>query len=353
MNGTTLRSYASSGVCSAGACTYSPSNMTCTAPAHATASCADAACGFTCNSGYEPSGSSCVPTSPPGNLTFEAVVSTGTTSDLHAVWGSGPNDVYAVGDNVIVHSTDGGSTWVATTVSQTLDAVWGAGPNEVYAGGTTLVESIDGGKTWTQVNSAGPNAGWSAGPGDLFVGTAGLEYSSDGGVSLSGCAFASVDFPIVLAVWGAGPNDVYASVDNINGSTALIVHTTDHAQTCNTYAPPAGSGFDGISTIWGSSAADVYAAGTSGVFHSTDSGMSWTQVGASVPVFGSGAATGMWGSAANDIYMVTSSGAQHSTNGTTWTSIAASAGTALYGVWGSSGSDVYMVGMGGVILHGH
>jgi hypothetical protein len=60
-----------------------------------------------------------------------------TTADLRAVWGSGPEDVFAVGlDGTILHYD--GSAWSAMDTpfssSQSppsLYAVWGSGPNDV------------------------------------------------------------------------------------------------------------------------------------------------------------------------------------------------------------------------------
>ena len=66
---TTLESYGP-GTCSDGACAYPPSDETCTAPANATATCSDAMCGFTCNSGYMPDGNgNCVQTTTTCSVT--------------------------------------------------------------------------------------------------------------------------------------------------------------------------------------------------------------------------------------------------------------------------------------------
>ena len=54
------------------------------------------------------------------------------------MWGSGPNDVFAVGANgTILHSTNDGASWHAQTsgTTQTLYGVWGSGPNDVFAVG--------------------------------------------------------------------------------------------------------------------------------------------------------------------------------------------------------------------------
>ena len=67
-------------------------------------------------------------------------------SDLSSVWGSGLNDVWAVGNpgGTIVHWN--GSAWssVTSTMNGTQMGVWGSGPNDVWAvgvgvnGGTIL-----------------------------------------------------------------------------------------------------------------------------------------------------------------------------------------------------------------------
>jgi cysteine-rich repeat protein len=61
---------------------------------------------------------------------------------LLGVWGSGPNDVFAVGESGAIIHYDG-TTWTpqASGVTEGLASVWGAGPEDVYAvgdGGTIL-----------------------------------------------------------------------------------------------------------------------------------------------------------------------------------------------------------------------
>jgi len=57
---TRLRTFSTSGTCSVGACSYARTDTTCTAPAHASATCTGAACSFACQSGYVVSASTCV-----------------------------------------------------------------------------------------------------------------------------------------------------------------------------------------------------------------------------------------------------------------------------------------------------
>jgi hypothetical protein len=65
-----------------------------------------------------------------------AAVTSPTTSSLSSVWGSGSNDVWAVGSNgVIVHWN--GTAWAAVTspTTSSLSSVWGSGSNDVWAVG--------------------------------------------------------------------------------------------------------------------------------------------------------------------------------------------------------------------------
>ncbi len=58
--------------------------------------------------------------------------------NLAGVWGSGIDDIFAVGTNQILRSSDG-MTWTAQTVGATdLRSVWGSGPGDVYATGLAI-----------------------------------------------------------------------------------------------------------------------------------------------------------------------------------------------------------------------
>jgi photosystem II stability/assembly factor-like uncharacterized protein len=104
-----------------------------------------------------------------------------TNGVLEAVWGSGFNDVYAVGykgtsagaqQAIVEHSIDGGKTW--TTVAspeinklKDLRGVWGTGPKDVYVSGNgagvggAILRSTDGGATWSPVLTSTKSSFWS------------------------------------------------------------------------------------------------------------------------------------------------------------------------------------------------
>ena len=94
---------------------------------------------------------------------------------LHGVWGSGPNDVWAVGDAGILHWD--GSAWTAVSSGTTayLEGVWGSGANDVWAVGDVGTILHWDGSAWTSASS--------------------------------GTTFA------LFGVWGSGANDVWAVGD--------------------------------------------------------------------------------------------------------------------------------------------
>ena len=60
----------------------------------------------------------------------------GSSQILADVWGSGPNNVFVVGDNgTILHTTNDGAVWKAQDAgtSEYVSSVWGSGPNDVFA----------------------------------------------------------------------------------------------------------------------------------------------------------------------------------------------------------------------------
>ena len=92
VDATTRRTYAASGICTAGACSYATTDVACaTAILGADAVCASGACDFKCRSGYTRSGGSCVQSA---GWTTE---STGTMLSFEGIWGSGPGDIYSPG----------------------------------------------------------------------------------------------------------------------------------------------------------------------------------------------------------------------------------------------------------------
>jgi hypothetical protein len=78
-------------------------------------------------------------TGPAGNIIHWdgkvwSMVDSGTTANLSAVWGGGPNDVWAVGDKGTIVRWNG-AVWspVASGTTNDLLGIWGSGPDDVWA----------------------------------------------------------------------------------------------------------------------------------------------------------------------------------------------------------------------------
>lgn len=137
----------------------------------------------------------------------------GTTETLHAVWGSGPEQVIAVGSSGSAIHYDG-SAWGelgATGTAQTLNSVWGVSPTDVYAAGDGGVLLHYDRGAWSPSSSgttAQLHAIWGRSATDVFV-------AGERGVLLRGsvAGWTRLDPPIsyaINAVWGVpGTSTIY------------------------------------------------------------------------------------------------------------------------------------------------
>jgi hypothetical protein len=290
--------------------------------------------------------------------------SSGTTNNLDAVWGSGPGDVYVVGDSTVLHST-GAGTWTAQALPGPvvsagnigLRSVWGSSMSDVYAvGDGAVVVHSTGAGTWTLQN--GPVTGgffgvWGSSATDVYATSGGsngaFAYSTGNGTWI-GSSPGSIGGLALTAIWGSGAGDIYAT----GGSNSLggdgILHSTGGG-TSATWTMELNLGFTTTSQVlglWGSGSGDVYAVGEGGtIYHSTGNG-TWTSQTSGT----SQDLSAVWGSGSGDVYAVGASGTVlHSTGTGTWTALASNTTQNLVGVWGSGSTDVYAVGAQGTILH--
>jgi hypothetical protein len=114
-----------------------------------------------------------------GGLPIWNEVDSQSTPLLYAVWGSGPGDVWAVGnEGTLRHWTSGATRWeiVPSPTTENLRAVWGSGPNDVWAVGELATIVHYDGTSWTLATSAlplgtKPDLGgvWGSGPDDVWA----------------------------------------------------------------------------------------------------------------------------------------------------------------------------------------
>lgn len=211
-------------------------------------------------------------------------------ANLNAAWLDSSGEIFAVGSNLALRYD--GANWSvlqAWSDSQTdLRDVWGSAPDDVYAVGRGVFR-FDG-VSWSQVLSAGFSTGvWGSGAGDVYV-VAGLDcFHFDGStwadIPIAGQALLMTD------VWGSSGDDIF-----IVGSLGNISHFD------GTSWQPMSSGVQGsLDSVWGSGPADVWAVGESSVVHFDGSG--W-QVDPAASSFG---ALEVFGTGPNDVYLRTPS----------------------------------------------
>lgn len=258
----------------------------------------------------------------------------GTTNTLWGVWGTGDNDVYAVGIEGTILRYDG-VDWAPETSNTNfaLFDIWGSGPSDIFAVGDWGTIVHYNGNTWAV----------------QLTGTTNYFYG----------------------VWGSAPNDVYAV-----GLSGAIYHYDG-----STWSPMASNTPATLYDVHGSSSSDIWAVGDGGVIMHYN-GSVWSEVTTggqelrAVRSFGSIAyaagrmATilrfddtwsqvtppttvgfmGLWGTAADDLYVVGADGVYHSPSGTAFMAETLPTSNSRLAVWGDGAGVVYVVGELGTIL---
>ncbi|RPJ61789.1 MAG: hypothetical protein EHM23_05675 [Acidobacteria bacterium] len=254
---------------------------------------------------------------------------------LFGVWGSAPDDVFAVGAKGTILHYDGSSwTDMDPHTGTGFNGVWGTSSTNVLAVGTGGTVLRFDGSQWTPV-SVGTSQTlfsiWGTSASDVFIaGAAGTVLHFNGTMWTAMSTGTTSD---LWAIWGTSPNDVFAAG---NGGTILHYNGTG-------WSAMASGTSELLFYLWGSSPNDVYALGTSSFRHYN--GTVWADVECPTPY-----PVSIWGSSADSIFLAGDSGDIFHYNGTVWESIAY-IDLLLMGIWGTSASDVFAVGERGVIAH--
>jgi hypothetical protein len=234
------------------------------------------------------------------------------TQSLYSVWGTSPTNIYAVGLNgTILHYN--GSTWNAENSGTTnrLNAVWGTSETNIYAAGENII-----------LHKTGSGTNWS--PDSL------LDYKEDGW-DWSDSKFYSIK--------GTDANHVYAGSENGYMITYDGIGWTSFAQEVGD--------IKGICPFTSSS---IYVLGTGycGRISKYD-GLNWSFLYESCED-GEGVSYSLWGTSATNIYAAGTEGLILHFDGTNWTNITSSATKNFYCVHGSSAKSIVAVGASGAIF---
>ena len=140
-----------------------------------------------------------------------AVMPSGINSDLNAVWGTGPSNVYAVGNGGIILHFDGTSwTKMTSPTTSTLGSIYGFSNNEIYALGFNLYK-FDG-SNWSIVNGApGGSVIWGTSGNNLYVGGAGIKHF-DGSQWKDEITYGG--FGNIISMHGISATEIYAGNDD-------------------------------------------------------------------------------------------------------------------------------------------
>jgi hypothetical protein len=262
---------------------------------------------------------------------------------LYRVWGSGPEDVWAVGErrfggSGVIHHFDG-STWSALPTKTTaLWAVQGNDSRHVLAvGDYGTVLAGDGSPRW-EASNVGSRASlydaWSSAADDVFA----IRYPNRI-LQWDGSAWrerASSDGDL-RAIWGSGGTDVWAVG---SGTSALHFDGKEWSKVS------LGVEAD-LYAVWGNGPRDVWSAGdgadgATALVHFD--GTEWTRI-SGVPLLFPNA---IWGSAVDDIWLGGFPAGDGSTllhfDGSVWQAFPVPFEAPILSLWGSASDDVWAAG---------
>lgn len=260
-------------------------------------------------------------------------------SNLYAVWGSGRDDVWVVGDSGSLLHGDG-ILWTAVTpvTDRGLRAVWGSGRADAWAVGERGAGLRWNGRSWSALpmpTQAWLNGVWGSGRGDVWaVGDSGTILHFDGRAWTS---VPSGTTRSLRGVWGSGPRDIFAA-----GDSGTVLRWDGSSWT----ALNNGASSAHLSAVWGSGASRIWFVGDSGVI------LSWNGSTLSREESGtSSALRAIWGTSASQVWAVGDGGTMLTWNGARWSAVDLEQPQfGLAGIWGSSVQDVWAVGQSASLL---
>ncbi|MSQ84351.1 MAG: hypothetical protein EXR77_15940 [Myxococcales bacterium] len=206
---------------------------------------------------------------------------TSTSVNLQSVWGASPNSIFAVGLLATIIYFDG-KQWENMTGPPGVDwkCVWGTSDKDVWIGGSGGAVAHFDGKIWTMMVepvTATLRSVWGLSGTDVWaVGEAGAIYHGNGvGWQVTPIEPFQPDpeqkpylvKSHLLAVWGAAPDDVWASGEPDDKGHGVIVHWDGKIWK---YVPILYDLPRTIRAIWGWSASAMLMAGTQGTVMAFD-----------------------------------------------------------------------------------
>jgi hypothetical protein len=250
----------------------------------------------------------------------------------YALGGSGPSDVWAVGDKGNIAHWDG-CAWSALPIADgggvNLHAVWADSPADAWAVGDTGTTLHWDGKvwspTWSNATTSDLRGVWGSGPGDVWA--VGFMTVLHNGIVATPAILSDKDY--LTRVWGSGPADVWVADD-----ADTLYHWDGVLWTKHALSTGVTSQDSRVGAGWADAPTDSWFAGGGSTLMHWD-GKSWSNVCPAGAALGS-TLTGVWGSGASDVWSWGSGGVVH-WDGTSWSA----AGNSPSLRWGDAPNDVW------------
>jgi hypothetical protein len=225
-------------------------------------------------------------------------LSSGTTENLWAIWGSGP-DIFVVGQaGVILHSNGGAWALQPSGTGDSLNAIWGSAGNDVFAVGDNGRIARFNGSAWssTKIASGSLFGVWGTGPDNVFAVGTGGEIWHYNAVSWTKVFSAG---KTLYGIWGSGPG--FAIAVGVEGK-AVVYNGTSWSASTAPNVPSSETGPPDLYAVWGTSAANVTVVGAGGAAYRYDNAApAWSKLGSQTAV----GLQAIWGTATgSDTFVV-------------------------------------------------
>ena len=246
------------------------------------------------------------PTEPEPGDPFDPVEAVGAAASggrYSCVWGTGPGNIWAVGNAGQLARWDGSAfVRIPSEAREHLRALWGTGPDNLWALGSSETVHWDG-----QAARLVPSA-----QGFFLTGMWGPDRDH---------------------AWAVGRGGVILRLDQgtFHRESVPVVDSVE------------------LTAIWGSGPSDLWVVGERGTLLHGD-GRSWQLVDAG-PAGVHSTLYGVWGSGPSDLWIVGEAGVILRLDGQRWQRLRSGTREKLRSVFGSRRDDVWIVGDGGIALH--
>ncbi len=278
---------------------------------------------------------------------FTVAANFANAEEVQGIWGSGPNDVYAI-SGIGGYHWDGSSWSTVVDIGFESSSISGSGPDDVWIANFGL-QHFDG-TSWSTVTGAPEATSVAvAGPNDVWVAATDV-YHFDGSawsVSLA-VALPSISHVAVstVAVGAGGSHDVWAagtSFGTTDDAEGYLAHFDGTSWTANPNAPTP------VSFVAGTPTFGDLAVGQGGDILTLTS--TPTVSFAAQQQYTSLVMRGVWGSSPDDMWAVGEQGTVLHFDGQSVAKVPTTVTANLTDVWGTGPTDVWIVGEGGTLLH--